>query len=179
MSTIEVNKGEALTQEHLKARIYKRQKFTLDPDCVLNINEGGRIGGAAFECIGNTGLLMGRKEIFDFRGSTVNINSGGFFYQRSVVANATVNVFDGGRLGYLFCAERGTTLNIYGGIIGTCLNIYAGSTVSISGASVMEKPKHSRDHAFFLRTHYDVTMCNSDISKVFGTFNAAIILRNL
>ena len=143
---IEVSAGETLTESDLSSGTFPganvAPSFTLAPGTVFDINAGGAIGPVG-----------GFDQPFDFRGSTVNINSGGLFHGTSSVSNITVNIFEGGDAGDRFQASGSTvnilggragngagafdsTVNIAGGSVGAGFSAFGGSTVNISGGSL-------------------------------------------
>ena len=125
---VEVADGETLTEGALASGTFMGRGFTLAPGTVFNVNDDGVIGP-----VGDTSTFPDTP--FDFGGSTVNVNSGGFFDGSSSVSNIVLNLFGDGGVGRNFSASNGSTVNFSGGSAEGSFGALTGSTVNISGGS--------------------------------------------
>lgn len=139
---VQVNSGEVLTQADLEAGAFMGQMFTLGAGTTFEINDGGAMGP-----VGLFQFPPDPSVPFDFAGSTVNINSGGFFLSdpsdtvnddRSVVLNAEVNVLAGGSIGDpltmqggAFGVGPGGALLVNGGSVPSGVSLFGGGTLSL------------------------------------------------
>ena len=133
---VDVGAGQTLTESDLASGVFEGQDFALGRETTFNINSGGVIGPIGDFFTGG----------FDFAGSTVNVNSGGFFastdpdpmlpFVQSNVTNVGLNLADGGVIAENFFVFGDSTVNISGGTTGGNLAIFDGSVANISGGVV-------------------------------------------
>lgn len=144
---VQVNSGEVMTQADLEAGEFMEQMFMLGPGTVFEINDGGGIGPVGlFQSLPNSSVP------FDFAGSTVNINSGGFFVSDpsatlnvddpSVVSNVGINVLAGGSVGdplmndgAAFGVGPGGALTVNGGSVPPGVSLFGGGTLDLLAGS--------------------------------------------
>jgi len=147
-SSVEVNSGETLTAPDLVAGVFLGQGFTLGPSTEFNINSGGAIGPVGMFAVPPDPIVP-----FDFGGSTVNINAGGYFLSDpsvpssvedpSAVANIVLNVFAGGAVGDPMMIEGGPlfvgpggVVTVDGGSTQHSINLLSDSTLDLLAGSV-------------------------------------------
>ncbi|MEM1329134.1 MAG: hypothetical protein AAGG07_01095 [Planctomycetota bacterium] len=134
-AVVSVGSGQTLTESDLAAGSFNGQSFPLNVNTVINVNEGGVIGPAgAF------------PDGFNFNGTTVNINSGGFFastdpdpsadFVQTNATNINLNLFDGGGFGENFFVFGGSSVNVFGGEVSGNLALFSGVTANVSGGKV-------------------------------------------
>jgi hypothetical protein len=151
-STIHVGAGQVLTHSDLLGGNFNGSSFALGPATKFEINAGGTIGP-----IGEFHSAAPNVPI-DLKGSTINLNSGGFSGDAisglpSIVSNGTMNVYPGatllptivqvGSLNILvsFEARAGANINFHGGLIQGAYDARSGSTTNFYGGYFYHTPE--------------------------------------
>lgn len=128
---IQINAGETLRESDLLAGQFNGQSFVLGPDLTIDVNDGGAIGPVGTENITYADTP------FDFGGATININDGGRLLsgftagRESILANAILNVYEGGVVENVTHFHRGAVLNIHGGAVHQKCESYIGSMINL------------------------------------------------
>ncbi|MEM1184744.1 MAG: hypothetical protein AAGI53_07035 [Planctomycetota bacterium] len=93
---VDIDQGQTFTDADLAAGVFDGQPFTPGSSTAFRVNDGGVL------------------EIFfsSFRGSTIEVNAGGSIGDGSFIESATINVFDGGAVGFM---ELFGSMSVLGG----------------------------------------------------------------
>lgn len=128
-NTVYVGAGETLSIDDLTAGEFMGQRFTLGPDTVIEVLNGGTLA-----------RIPARFGIgFNLRGTKINVRDGGVFNPTlgfpsdpCVVFNGRIELFDGGLIEEAFGTGGGTELIYSGGRNDDSMAVRSGSILRIS-----------------------------------------------
>ena len=117
---IVVGDGQTLTRADLLAGEFNGVPFTLGPDLVIDINDGGMLETLAYS-----------GGYFDFLGTTINVNAGGTVgggpdsLGTSFLTNLYLNIMPDATVGRMTArVPQGRQVTMYGGSIGGPLHVH-------------------------------------------------------
>jgi len=117
-----VGNGQTLTRADLLAGEFNSVPFTLGPDLVIDINDGGALDSLTYS-----------GGYFDFMGTTINVNAGGLAFDpsesasTSFVMNLNMNVMPEALIGRMTARVLGgTNITMHGGDIRDHLFVHGG-----------------------------------------------------
>ncbi|RMH28431.1 MAG: hypothetical protein D6693_03840 [Planctomycetota bacterium] len=166
-TVVDVDKGEFLAETDLLAGFFDNVSFTLGPTTTFNINSGGQIGP-----VGD--LFAAPPRVFDFAGSTVNVNSGGVWdlsVRSAIASNFVLNLFEGGRIDDGFTpfrslrAQSGSILNLAGGTVDAGISALADSQLNITAGAINRN---------VFATDADVSISGGNVNNTFFASGGAV-----